>query len=243
MAEQPWFKFFAADYLLDADVDAMPREAEALLVRMWCVCHREGYCPSDPATLARKTLCSLQYISQCKPHCEPFFELRQDGKLYSRRMEEEKARSEQARQNANKRYAPKSKSDSDSDSKSESKSESESESERGSAVGSANGSAVGTAAQKQLLPDWIPPENWQGFVEHRKKLRACLTPRSTNLIVGKLTLLRKQGYAPAEVLDQSVANGWKGIFELKGTNGHGNRAQQRTTDNLAALEAAFPMDR
>ena len=75
---QPWFKFYGADFLLDPDVDAMPREAEALLIRMWCVCHREGSCPGDVETLARKTLCSQQYVSQCKPQCEGFFELRME---------------------------------------------------------------------------------------------------------------------------------------------------------------------
>jgi uncharacterized protein YdaU (DUF1376 family) len=106
MADQPWFKFFAADYLLDPDVDNLPREAEGLLIRMWCICHREGSCPADVETLARKTLCSQEYVSQFRPQCEPFFELR-DGKLYSRRMEEEKHRSQQASLNANKRYQKK----------------------------------------------------------------------------------------------------------------------------------------
>ena len=106
MSDQPWFKFYAADFLLDPDVDAMPREAEALLIRMWCLCHREGSCPADVGTLARKTLCSQEYVSRFKPRCEPFFEFR-DGKLYSRRMEEEKRRSEQARENANKRFGKK----------------------------------------------------------------------------------------------------------------------------------------
>ena len=112
MADQPWFKFYAADYLLDPHVDAMPREAEALLVRMWCICHREGSCPADPETLARKTLCNLPYVVQWKSNCEAFFELR-DGKLYSRRMEAEKQRSETARKNANERWKlnPKSKSE------------------------------------------------------------------------------------------------------------------------------------
>jgi uncharacterized protein YdaU (DUF1376 family) len=94
---------FAADYLLDPDVDAMPREAEGLLLRMWCICHREGSCPADIETLARKTQCSREYVSKFKAECEQFFELR-EGRLYSLRMEEEKRRSEQARQNANKRF-------------------------------------------------------------------------------------------------------------------------------------------
>jgi uncharacterized protein YdaU (DUF1376 family) len=103
MALQPWFKMYAADYLLDPDADAMPREAEGLLLRMWCVVHREGSCPADIETLARKTQCSQEYVSKFKGECERFFELR-EGRIYSPRMEEEKRRSEQARQNANKRF-------------------------------------------------------------------------------------------------------------------------------------------
>jgi len=103
MANQPWFKFYAADYLLDADVDNMPPEAEGLLVRMWTVCHLEGSCPDNPEELARKIRRPLQYVVQCKPHCQPFFEL-QDSRLYSRRMQEEKLRSERASKNASQRY-------------------------------------------------------------------------------------------------------------------------------------------
>lgn len=138
----PWFKFYGGDFLLDPDVDAMPREAEALLIRMWCVCHREGSCPADVESLARKTLCGVDYVSRYKPHCDRFFELR-DGRLYSRRMDHEKQRSEQARKNANARF--KNKPDSKSESKSKSETDTESESERGSAVCSAISSANGSA--------------------------------------------------------------------------------------------------
>jgi uncharacterized protein YdaU (DUF1376 family) len=218
MSEQPWFKFYAADYLLDPDVDAMPREAEALLVRMWCICHREGSCPVDVETLARKTQCSQEYITQFKPQCQAFFELR-DGKLYSRRMEEEKLRSEQARKNANKRYAPKSKSDSKSKSKSE----------RGTATGTATGSAVASAAHKPTLNE-----------------------------VQAYCAERKNGVDPQQWFDHYSSNGWKvgrnpmknwkaavRTWERNGvnSNGNGNRAQQRQAANLAALDAAFPVDR
>lgn len=123
--KQPWFKFYASDYLLDDKADDMPREAEGLLHRMWMICHLEGSCPADIETLARKTRCSLQYVSQWKSHCDPFFKL-QDGRLYSERMEREKQLSEKNRQNAKKRYEHKP--------KSKTESESESESERGNAT-------------------------------------------------------------------------------------------------------------
>ena|ERR1700757_3993426 len=79
MPDMPWFKLYASDYLVDARIDAMSREAEALLIRMWCICHIEGSCPNDPGELARKTRCDLQYVLQCKQHCDPLFDLR-DGK-------------------------------------------------------------------------------------------------------------------------------------------------------------------
>ena len=104
MISTPWFKLYATDYLLDPDVDAIPRESEALLIRMWCICHIEGSCPADPEELARKTRCGLQYVLQYKSQCERLFELR-EGRFYSRRMEDEKRRSEQSRKNANKRYS------------------------------------------------------------------------------------------------------------------------------------------
>jgi uncharacterized protein YdaU (DUF1376 family) len=99
----PWFKLFAADYLLDSDVDSMPREAEGLLLRMWAICHIEGSCPNDPEELARKTRCSLNYVLKYKPYCDPFYEVKNE-RLYSHRMEQEKRRSEQARANVSKRY-------------------------------------------------------------------------------------------------------------------------------------------
>ena len=125
MPNEAWFKFYANDFMLDPKVDDMPREAEGLLVRMWYECHRVGYCPADAESLAHKTRCDLQYVLRWKRDCEQFFNLH-DGKLYSRRMQEEKQRSEQARKNASVRYKNK---PNQNQSQSESQSESQSQSQ------------------------------------------------------------------------------------------------------------------
>lgn len=65
------------------------------------------------------------------------------------------------------------------------------------------------------LPEWIPIEQWQAFIEMRKRMKAGLTDRAVMLAIGELEKLRAQGFAPAAVLDQSVANGWKGLFPIK----------------------------
>lgn len=66
------------------------------------------------------------------------------------------------------------------------------------------------------LPDWLPSEQWAGFVEMRKRIKAPLTDRAITLTIGELEKLRAQGQDPGAVLDQSVANGWKGVFQIKG---------------------------
>jgi len=101
--KQPWFKFFAADYLLDEKVDALPLRQRGLLTSMWAICHLEGSCPADPAELARKTRIPISDVSECVPQCVSFFEAR-DGRLYSHRMEDEKRKSAAARASANHRW-------------------------------------------------------------------------------------------------------------------------------------------
>jgi hypothetical protein len=98
-----WFKLYARDYLMDPNVDGLPPEAEGLLVRMWCLCNLQGYCPSQPESLARRTLRPVDYVTRWLPHCLPFFETRGD-QLVSRRMESEKRRSETNRKNARERW-------------------------------------------------------------------------------------------------------------------------------------------
>ena len=69
------------------------------------------------------------------------------------------------------------------------------------------------------LPDWVPLEAWQGFCEMRKKSKTAFTERAKTLLIGQLHMLKESGEDIAKVLDQSTANGWKGVFVLKGGNG------------------------
>jgi len=101
--KEPWFKFYSTDYLCDDRVDALPLEAQGLLVRMWCVCNQRGAIPDDTGEIARLTQCKLQDVLRCYSLCKGFFQS-SDGILRSIRMDAEKARSEIARTNAAKRY-------------------------------------------------------------------------------------------------------------------------------------------
>ena len=83
---------------------------------------------------------------------------------------------------------------------------------------------------KFILPDWIPREAWDGWIEMRKKTRTPNTDRALTLTVKRLDELRQQGHDPGAVLDQSVERGWKGVFPLKSNGGFLASQVSRTSD-------------
>lgn len=71
------------------------------------------------------------------------------------------------------------------------------------------------------------------FKDHRKKLKAPMTDQAYKMLLNKLEKLsggddRKK----VEILNQSIENGWKGIFELKGKLVSFNNHTQREVDSL-----------
>lgn len=65
------------------------------------------------------------------------------------------------------------------------------------------------------LPAWLPAEAWADFVEHRRACKKPLTGRAVALAIGKLDELRRQGYEPQKVIEQSIFNGWCGVFGIR----------------------------
>ena len=67
------------------------------------------------------------------------------------------------------------------------------------------------------IPDWVPGEPWQAFVDMRraKGKRAPFTVAAAKGVLASLGKLRDQGHDPAEVLQQSVVNGWSDVYPIK----------------------------
>lgn len=89
---------------------------------------------------------------------------------------------------------------------------------------------------RATLPDWLPREEWEGFVEMRKKAKSPLTPRAINLAISELEKLRAQGQDPGAVLNQTVMNGWKGLFPVK--QGSSPSKPSSMDKTLSALDEA-----
>ena len=64
------------------------------------------------------------------------------------------------------------------------------------------------------IPEWINPDLWDEFKEHRKILgkHKALNHLSTKRIINKLTKFREEGYDPNKILDVAIENGWTSVF-------------------------------
>lgn len=65
------------------------------------------------------------------------------------------------------------------------------------------------------LPDWLPKESWDGFMEMRQKIRKPLTDRAVGMIVKKLAGFKEAGQDVAAILDQSVVKSWQDVFPVR----------------------------
>lgn len=83
------------------------------------------------------------------------------------------------------------------------------------------------------LPKWVPLPEWAAFLEMRQAMKRPVTSTAVGLTIRKLERLKGEGYAPADVLNQSVMNGWLGLFEIK----TGDEARPRTSTKAPVDEA------
>jgi len=65
------------------------------------------------------------------------------------------------------------------------------------------------------LPEWVPLDQWNAWIEARTKRRNAPTAWALRLAIIKLEHLRDAGYSPARILANSAFNGWAGLFAPK----------------------------
>jgi hypothetical protein len=65
------------------------------------------------------------------------------------------------------------------------------------------------------IPDWVPDDIFKEYLEMRKEKGCKLTPTSFTRFFKKLKQLSlESNCSPEAILDQSITNGWRGIFPL-----------------------------
>jgi hypothetical protein len=90
------------------------------------------------------------------------------------------------------------------------------------------------------LPDWMPIDLFLAFVEMRKGIKSPMTAKAEELAIKKLDQLRARGHDPTAVLEQSIRNGWKDLYEIKGDkNGKHGKHNNFSRQDYAANTEGF----
>ena len=71
-----------------------------------------------------------------------------------------------------------------------------------------------SSLQNLLGLKFIFDELWEKFKKHRKALKAPMTEHAEELAIKTLETLMGEGNDPKAVMERSILNGWKGLFEL-----------------------------
>lgn len=62
------------------------------------------------------------------------------------------------------------------------------------------------------LPIWLNRKAWAAWEQHRKEIKRKLTPTSVRL---QFKLLEENKETHAQIIKNSITNGWTGLFPLK----------------------------
>jgi len=73
------------------------------------------------------------------------------------------------------------------------------------------------------VPAWLPADAWADWCHYRRGKQ--WTQKAAELSVRKLAELRAEGHDPKAVIEQSIANGWRGLFPVKASQPAGFPAQ------------------
>ncbi|MBV1788628.1 replication protein [Marinobacterium sp. D7] len=79
------------------------------------------------------------------------------------------------------------------------------------------------APDLSVVPEWLSLKTVEEFIDHRKSIKKPLTQKALTLLIGKLDSFRSEGHDPIVCLEESIMNGWQGVFRPKG----GATAKQR----------------
>lgn len=86
------------------------------------------------------------------------------------------------------------------------------------------------------LPEWLSASIWASWVSYRHDLKKPIKSQQTvTQSINLLERCRNNGYQPEEIINQSIANGWQGLFEPKAGKQQ-QKPQSRIPENFAGKD-------
>jgi uncharacterized protein with von Willebrand factor type A (vWA) domain len=81
-----------------------------------------------------------------------------------------------------------------------------------------NSKQEGNKKEQELkieYPSWLKIKSWNEYKQYRKEIKKPMTNLAEKKALKKLGLLINEGYDQEEIIDQTIASGWTGLFETK----------------------------
>lgn len=76
-----------------------------------------------------------------------------------------------------------------------------------------------TETETESLGGFSFPENWNTFLTFRKEIKKPVTKSQQEALLRKIHKLASESRCmPEEIIEQSISQGWQGVFELKENN-------------------------
>ena len=89
--------------------------------------------------------------------------------------------------------------------------------------------------KEDLIPEDIKKEVLE-FIKFRKEIKSAITEHGIKLLLGKLEKLAPNNIEEQkEIINQSIVNGWKGIFEVKKSYNKNNLPQMSEQERIMNL--------
>lgn len=90
--------------------------------------------------------------------------------------------------------------------------------------------------RKRKNPPIVPPPGgvdgsiWSAYLDHRRQMRKPLTESAAKLLTKKLEGFAHAGHDPNDILNESIINGWQGIFAPKPASGNPETVRRNRRD-------------
>ena len=233
MAKLPAFQFYPGDWMKDPAVRSLSPAARGLWIDMLCLMHesdRRGYLqhatgkPVTAEQLARMTGCSTDEVSRLLQELKDsgVFSCTEHGTIYSRRIVRDEAKREKCREAGSRGGNPTLK----GQSKGGSKGVAKGRSKRNPTPSSSSSSSENKSPPNPpvAIPESLDTpafrEAWDEFIRHRQAMRKPMTDQAQRMMLKKLA---PHGASVAvEAVQDSIANGWQGVFPEKHARDEGS---------------------
>jgi 5-methylcytosine-specific restriction endonuclease McrA len=93
--------------------------------------------------------------------------------------------------------------------------------------------------EKTNPPECISLKVWQDFIDHRNSIKKPMTEKAKSLMIARLMEMHEKGHDVNDILENSIINGWQGVFEPRDKNNGTNKPFDKTKNGKNAKKPDY----